>query len=332
MRQAWSQLLDEKAVFNLLYCLRIINSSYIQSSVAKQRADEEEKNESRDRLIAWRNDFVSLGGFTHLLYVLANLNLDQLTCALELVCIKTLLEITFRLMYMASLKKGGAGLEMQETALLRQIVLKVLRYIQLICQFSIKQETERGESIETIESRIAEVKLRKDRYKLMIKGNKADNVKKQDEDDADDTNEDKKLLQALTDTFKNQTEILAHLFNFMNQIFTKNAEAIKALAEFPHLEDLFVSGMLVSENPKLRSVICQQFSELIKNFAVKSELSHLSRSLLMLKLTSVLPLTQQHEKRSSIFYESLQELIAGLPLGIMLPLQQQSVLLIHALT
>jgi len=33
-----------------------------------------------------------------LLYVLANLNLDQLTCTLELVCIKTLLEITFRLM------------------------------------------------------------------------------------------------------------------------------------------------------------------------------------------------------------------------------------------
>jgi len=28
----------------------------------------------------------------------------------------------------------------------------------------------------------------------MIKGNKADNTKKADEDDADDTNEDKKLL------------------------------------------------------------------------------------------------------------------------------------------
>jgi len=64
----------------------------------------------------------------------------------------------------------------------------------LICHFSIKKEAERGESIESIETRIAEVKLRKDRYKLMIKGNKADSVKKQDDDDADDTNEDKKLL------------------------------------------------------------------------------------------------------------------------------------------
>lgn len=139
-----------------------------------------------------------------MLYVLANLNLDQLTCTLELVCIKTLLEIIFKLMLMSGLKKQGVTiLEMQDTVLLKQIVLKVLRYIQLICQFTIKEEAQRGESIETIESRIAEVKLRKDRYKLMIKGNKADNVKKQDEDDADDTNEDKKLLQSLQATFQN---------------------------------------------------------------------------------------------------------------------------------
>lgn len=71
------------------------------------------------------------------------------------------------------------------------------------------------------------------------------------------------------------------------------------------MEDLFVSGMLVSENPKLRTQICQKFSDLIKNFTVNAENITLAQGLLMLELNTVLPLTHQHEKRSNIFYEAL---------------------------
>lgn len=52
----------------------------------------------------WKNEFVRLGGFTHLLHVLANLHLDQIECALELVCLRTLLESIFRLMLSHQLK------------------------------------------------------------------------------------------------------------------------------------------------------------------------------------------------------------------------------------
>jgi hypothetical protein len=71
------------------------------------------------------------------------------------------------------------------------------------------------------------------------------------------------------------------------------------------MEDLFVSGMLVSENPKLRTQICQKFSDIIKSFTGKAEHIAFAQGLLMLELNTVLPLTHQHEKRSNIFYEAL---------------------------
>ena len=51
-----------------------------------------------EKNIKWKSEFVRLGGFTHLLHVLAHLNLDQIECTLELVCIRTLLESIYRLM------------------------------------------------------------------------------------------------------------------------------------------------------------------------------------------------------------------------------------------
>lgn len=99
---AWSQLLDEKAVFNLLYCLKMINNTYMQNLVNPRKpSTEESKDENKemtekDFASQWREDFIKLGGFTHLLFVLANLNLDKIECALELVCVKTLVEIIFK--------------------------------------------------------------------------------------------------------------------------------------------------------------------------------------------------------------------------------------------
>ena len=124
-----------------------------------------------ERIKAWRIQFIVLGGFTHLLYTLANLDLNEIACLLELVCVKTLLEILYRFQSIASAAKltnGKSLLESQDPELLKQIVLKIVKYIDLICKFSIQEELERGQSFEVIEKRIENAKLRKNRYKLMI--------------------------------------------------------------------------------------------------------------------------------------------------------------------
>jgi hypothetical protein len=78
LQAAWSQLLDEKAVFNLLYCLKIINNTYLTQLIVKSSSEEDiQLQEQRvEKNINWKNEFVRLGGFTHLLHVLAHLNLD----------------------------------------------------------------------------------------------------------------------------------------------------------------------------------------------------------------------------------------------------------------
>ena len=81
----------------------MINNTYMLNNLSggRKQSSEESKDENtamneKDPVTQWREDFIKLGGFTHLLYILANLNLDKIECALELVCVKTLIDIIFR--------------------------------------------------------------------------------------------------------------------------------------------------------------------------------------------------------------------------------------------
>ena len=143
----------------------------------------------------------------------------------------------------------------------------------MICQYSIKEEQQRGESVEAIEKRLQDIKVRRQRQKMMIKGNKADNVKKQSDDDEEEETEDNKLLQSLKGNFESQKKVLGFLFDFMTQIFNKNPDTLPAIAEFPFLEDLVVNGMLLSENVELRVEICGKFAKIIKTLSSKPKSS-----------------------------------------------------------
>lgn len=115
-------------------------------------------------------------------------------------------------------------------------------------------------------------KQRKDHFKLMIQRNKADKKKTDDDkEDDDESNEDKKLLQKLNANFNNQNEIVGYLFNFMNQVMTKTPETASVLTEYEGLEQMFVRGMLLTENQMLRKTICTKFQDIVKNVATKSE-------------------------------------------------------------
>lgn len=80
--------------------------------IKRSEEDEEHKdNAAFEKIYAWRSDFLKLGGFNHMLYVLANLNLDHIDCTLELTCIKTVLELIFKLMVSAGKLKQANIIE-----------------------------------------------------------------------------------------------------------------------------------------------------------------------------------------------------------------------------
>lgn len=126
------------------------------------------------------------------------------------------------------------------------------------------------------------------------------------------------------------------MFNFMNQIFKANPNTLSAVAEFAHLEELFVSGMLLSESNNIRRLICSKFAEIIRLASSKSDLSPahatLPHLILQLQLDKLLPMTQHHELRSNLFYDVLQDLLNCMHVDTLIPLKVQAEVLIGQLT
>lgn len=57
---------------------------------------------------------------------------------------------------------------------------RLIDYIEMICELSIKNEQNRGESWEQVILRIDQAKGKKDRQKMLMSGNKADQKKNED--------------------------------------------------------------------------------------------------------------------------------------------------------
>lgn len=53
---------------------------------------------------------------------------------------------------------------------------------------------------------------------MLSLGNKAEKVKTSMNEEDDEDSEEKKKLMALTKSFKEQSDIVMHLFNFVNQL------------------------------------------------------------------------------------------------------------------
>ena len=102
---AWNSLLDPQAIFKLLYCLQIMSSQFMNVALP-QRDDElydEDMNQEFNAAIeaygvqrVWKQEFIELGGFTHLLNCLEQLNLHEIRSSLELKAIRTLISIIFK--------------------------------------------------------------------------------------------------------------------------------------------------------------------------------------------------------------------------------------------
>jgi len=103
-------------------------------------------------------------------------------------------------------------------------VLKLLSLIDAICKYSLEQERIRGESIETIQTRIEQTKLGKQKQRLRVMGNNKPDKNKSVEEDDDGDSEDKKQLLGIMNNCREQADIVSHLFNFVEDVSNSDAE------------------------------------------------------------------------------------------------------------
>ncbi len=126
----WSIILDPKSTLKLLYTLKILTTL--------------NNNKKDTKTLQWRQTFFKLGGFHHLLTTFLQLDIKKIETSLTLKCIEYLINLLFEF---SQLDKNVVGevLKQKET-----FVMKCINLIDLISDFSIKQEVDRGESIEDI--------------------------------------------------------------------------------------------------------------------------------------------------------------------------------------
>ena len=192
-------------------------------------------------------------------------------------------------------------------------MLKVVTLIDAICLYSAEQEKARGESYETIQKKIEQAKLKKQRQKMMAMGNKAEKGKSMQDDD-DDEMEEKKVLQTVLQGFKEQADIVSLLFKMVNQIFMIDQETLMVVVGYPNLSQMLERGMVLSENHLLRENMSKRVNEILLELHenAQQEAAGGACEVCFTKIMDIIlstlvesSKTLQHENRSSNFYKHI---------------------------
>lgn len=114
----------------------------------------------------WRDKFVERGGFSHLLHTFISLDIKSIETNLSLKCIEQLILMLWS--FIQSFKdQSKIVLELKEN-----VVLKSIALIDMITEYSIITEKNRGESYEELSKRIIINNMKKKKYKSYMAGNK----------------------------------------------------------------------------------------------------------------------------------------------------------------
>ena len=124
---AWNELLDPSCFYHLLFCLSIVNST-IQKDPA------------------YSHLFIEAGGLKQLLQCILHLNIQVIDSMLKLKCLKDLTALTLSLLAIDS----SVIQQVDSQAFLK----RVLCLAELLCDFSIRQETQRGYTYEHLQNKI----------------------------------------------------------------------------------------------------------------------------------------------------------------------------------
>mmetsp|Transcript_9591 Transcript_9591/g.9231 ORF Transcript_9591/g.9231 Transcript_9591/m.9231 type:complete len:440 (+) Transcript_9591:490-1809(+) len=244
----WSQILDSSSTFKLLYSLKIVNSL---NQNAKQ---------NDPATIYWRALFVKLGGFKHLLNTFLNLNIQQIETNLTLKCIELLITILFEF---ANLEKS---IMVEITNQKQPFIRKCIQLFDLIGDYSVQQEKQRGESYEDINKRYQQTKLRKNKYKSYMMGNKMADKKNQQnqEDEEDNENQDSHTMQALIKSFQDESQLIKNLFIILYScVINNDPGAIVLIPQYENIREMLFKTILRSENFYIRNEMGKKIKEMI---------------------------------------------------------------------
>jgi len=96
----------------------------------------------------------------------------------------------------------------------------------------------------------------------MAQGNKAEKTKHTDEDDDGDS-DDKNQFLAIIASFKEQADILHHLFDFIDEVLNFDPEVPLVVMQYTAVGEMMERGMILSENWCLRDNFCKRMREIL---------------------------------------------------------------------
>ena len=147
----WSSLLDSASTSKLMYSLKIIEG-LDDSALAGLGATSDDASP----LAEWKQRFVSLGGFRHLLDSFTKLASEEIDSKLTLRCVESMVAALDDFSTVGDEDEDENGMPKPESCqgyILQhkeQVVKTCVRYIHLIGKLSLRLEEERGESYEDL--------------------------------------------------------------------------------------------------------------------------------------------------------------------------------------
>lgn len=172
----------------------------MQKAVNKQnRNQDDEENIPQEQLeeatnqlsprTAWKLKFIEQGGFTHLQRTLVDLKIESIDSKLTMKCIEHLILTIYNFM-----NDNKSKFIEQILSMKNELVLKILHYIDMITEFSIEQENQRGQSFEEVKQKNTAARQKKKKFRMRMMGNKDNDKNFKDEDDEEDEhNQDIKI-------------------------------------------------------------------------------------------------------------------------------------------
>ena len=132
--------------------------------------------------------------------------------------------------------------------------MRLIKYIDLVCEFSIDEEQARGLTYEGLTKRIVAEKGRRSRQKMLMAGNKGGKATAaaKEEEEAEEANEDKRLQKGIYAAFTEQSGVVSKLFALMSEILSQEPSLSQKINDYPNLESMLKKGMLLTENLLLR--------------------------------------------------------------------------------
>lgn len=103
----------------------------------------------------------------------------------------------------------------------------------------------------------------------MALGNKAEK-RKGSEDDDDGDSDDKNLLLSLMSGFREEADIIQHLFDFVDSVMTSHPESPTVIMNYPDLVPMLERGMITCENQFLRENMCKRIKDILQIFYSQS--------------------------------------------------------------